>query len=90
MPEIELKPCPFCGSNSVKIDGTRKYNSYHNVYNERLSVRCTKCHSRGAPASGHTMNYLYGEPGVKVIDRSEIERLAVELWNRRANENDTE
>lgn len=77
MKEIELKPCPFCGSTSLKIEskhhGTHYYSGTHSA-----TVRCQKCHARGGTASCKV------EKGKHRAD-SETELKAIEAWNRRAD-----
>lgn len=73
----ELKPCPFCGSTSLKIEskhhGTHYYSGTHSA-----TVRCNKCHARGGTASCKV------EKGKYSADR-ETEQRAIEAWNRRAD-----
>lgn len=67
----EIKNCPFCGSNGVKIrkknrtviGGTEKRNTF---------CYCTVCDSRGT-------RVLY-EDFTRHID---AENKAIEMWNRR-------
>ena len=79
----QLKPCPFCGGTKLKVDGTRKYNSYANVYHTTMSVRCNICHARGKPFSGLTKNYVYGESRYEVTTVENLKQQAIEAWNRR-------
>lgn len=79
----QLKPCPFCGSQKLKVDGTSKYNSYSNVYHTTMSVRCNVCHARGKPFSGLTRNYMYGTPKYETTTIEELKQKAREAWNRR-------
>ena len=89
MKETELKPCPFCGSESVKVTGRyrRKWSSQGVGYNT-YSVKCNKCHARGGTASGYTRNALYEltERGETVLETEyQIIQRAVTAWNRRAD-----
>jgi Lar family restriction alleviation protein len=72
----ELKPCPFCGSTSLKIEskhhGTHYYSGTHSA-----TVRCCKCHARGGTASCKV------EKGKYHAD-DETNQRAIEAWNRRA------
>lgn len=76
----ELKPCPFCGSTSLKVEskhnGQWTFTGTHSV-----TVRCNKCHARGSTAS-RKVNGTYGEREVTM-------QKAIELWNRRVNENES-
>lgn len=71
----QLKPCPFCGGTSLKIEskhnGTHYYTGTHSA-----TVRCQKCHARGGTASCKV------EKGKYRAD-SETEQRAIEAWNRR-------
>ena len=54
--DIRIAPCPFCGSESVKVEGTAKRWG-ENGLGQRIDrlqfcVRCNKCHARGPVASG--------------------------------------
>lgn len=73
---IKLKPCPFCGSTSLKIES--KHNGSHYwIGTHSATVRCNKCHARGGTASCKV------EKGKYSAD-SETEMKAIEAWNRRA------
>lgn len=36
MPEIKLKPCPFCGSEAL-------YEVYEDMYKNTYKVKCSHC-----------------------------------------------
>lgn len=73
----KLKPCPFCGSTSLKIEIKHNGTLY---YSGTLSatVRCNKCHARGGTASCKV------EKGKYCAD-NETEGRAIEAWNRRVD-----
>lgn len=87
MSKDELKPCPFCGSDSLKIskrdvgylgkssDGTKKLKY-------RINIMCNKCHSKGKPI---TTTVIYGRVG---FHRQEsfvkAEQQAMIAWNTRS------
>lgn len=87
--QIELKPCPFCGSESVKVTGRHRDKwSYTGVGYNTYSVKCNKCHARGGTASGYTRNALYEltKERQKVLESEyQIIQRAVSAWNRRAD-----
>ena len=62
-----LKPCPFCGGASLKVDTVTHYNQ-KSGYTYTASVRCNKCHARGSTARGGF---------------TEAENMAVLNWNYR-------
>lgn len=71
--DIELKPCPFCGSAKLKIES--KHNGkWHNTGTHSASVRCSKCHARGPTASCKVEKGLYSADAY-------TEQKAAELWN---------
>lgn len=88
----ELKPCPFCGSNKLKIE-----HKSTSIYKANLigvdactfSVRCNKCHARGATVTGYLRNAFYAltEEAQKVLATQELlENRAAEAWNRRTDQ----
>ena len=79
MEKVELKPCPFCGSTRLKI--VSKHNGrYHYTGTHSATVRCCKCHARGGTVSCKVEESYH-------CANKETEQRAVEVWNRRANEN---
>lgn len=72
MNELELKPCPFCSSNKVKVRYKRRRTLYGSYYTTAY-VCCGSCSSRGPVAS--TSHFF----------ENELERMACEMWNRRMN-----
>ena len=75
MSEQKLKPCPFCGSNKLKLVKKRKRYKGHNAYT--ASVRCNCCHARGGTVLNLSIPYAVKE---------DVESIAFERWNRRAYE----
>lgn len=75
MSENELKPCPFCGSTSLKVES--KHNGqWHDSGTHSATVRCNKCHARGSTASSKAGKRVYSAS-------EEAKAKAIELWNRR-------
>lgn len=78
-----LKPCPFCGSNKLKVD--KKSRNGRSIY----SVRCNSCHARGGTCGCERTTYksiLYnslanGDP----IEEAFTAGKAIEAWNRRVS-----
>lgn len=67
-----LKPCPFCGSNKLKMN--KKKNRYcggHNYY-----IKCNVCHARGG---------IIGSLSIPYSVKEDIEKEAINAWNRRCN-----
>lgn len=81
--ESNLKPCPFCGGTNLGFSSktvARKYGScraYHGA------IYCKKCNAYGARVLSETIKNVYPMPDV---DFDELERRAVEAWNRRTPE----
>lgn len=75
MSERELKPCPFCGSTSLKVES--KHNGkWSDTGTHSVTVRCNKCHARGGTASSKASKSVY-------TASEEAKNKAVELWNGR-------
>ena len=68
---IELKPCPFCGSENVVF----KYYSYLGVNCFSLHYCCPSCNAG-----------VYLVTKSKADSEKEFEALAAEVGNRRAGE----
>jgi Lar family restriction alleviation protein len=75
----ELKPCPFCGSTSLKVESKHNGRNCH-TGTHSATVRCSKCHARGSTASSKAGYKIYS------VSEEAINR-AIELWNRRAGDN---
>ena len=73
---MEIKPCPFCGSNnieeSIKISGRFENVNYH------IQMYCKKCHTYRP-----RVLYKVGKwvPRNKIDE--EAKKLAIEKWNER-------
>lgn len=81
--ELNLKPCPFCGNEKLKIEsksGTIHYyekdgmNPWQRVV---YSVRCNKCNARGGTVGANVPTMNYQQKSI------ECKNKAVEVWNRR-------
>lgn len=85
----ELKPCPFCGYNKLKIDRKRKRAGYTGlddiVYYDTYSVRCPKCFARGGAVGGRVLaGILYVDKIPEwVTTTDELKSKAAEAWNTR-------
>ena len=69
----ELKPCPFCGSDKLKLVKKKTKYKGHNAY--VASIRCNSCHARGGTVINLTIPYAVKE---------DVESVACERWNKRA------
>ena len=85
----DLKICPFCESDKLKIEmkknGTR-YFGIGQLENYTASVRCNVCHARGGTVSGYVRNRRFVEAKDWLKDEisiEELERRAIEVWNTR-------
>ena len=81
MAEYELKPCPFCGGKAkffVKSSMCREITRGYN-----FGIYCTKCDIT-TPKTNYIVEFKLNDSGE--IEVTEDERLlAVEAWNRRAD-----
>ena len=94
----KLKPCPFCGSDSLKIESKTTKVGWTGiearVESKTFSVRCNKCHSRGGAVGGKVIisridAYKDNMP-CWATTKEELKDVAVALWNKRVKESDTE
>lgn len=68
----ELKPCPFCGSDRVRLVKKRTVYKGHKAY--VASIRCNCCNARGGTVLNLTLPYAVKE---------DVEAAACKRWNRR-------
>lgn len=88
----ELLPCPFCGGNKTKLDSKCTQAGWTGidarVERHTYSVRCNKCHARGATAGGlviTSIRYAYADNMPKwATTEKELKAKAIAAWNRRA------
>ena len=78
---IEIKPCPCCGSNRIKV-GIASANGYH--------VKCTKCGIRSPEISTESLNpkdFNFSENTYYEEYESQVGfkccQKALEVWNKR-------
>lgn len=69
----KLKPCPFCGSDSLKL--TKRKTTYKGQKAYVASVRCNRCKARGGTILNLTIPYAVKE---------DVENAACRKWNNRA------
>lgn len=85
----DLKLCPFCESDKLKIEMKKKGTRYFGIAqleNYTASVRCNACHARGGTVSGYVRNRRFVEAADWLKDEisiEELERRAIESWNTR-------
>lgn len=88
MSEIKLLPCPFCGSEKLKIDKKSTLVGYNGL-DERVerwtySVRCSSCHARGGTVGGKVIPFKYADVERKdITTKEELKAKCVEAWNTR-------
>lgn len=70
-----MKPCPFCGSNKLKLMKKTTIYKGHKAY--VASVRCNCCHARGGAITNLTIPYAVKE---------DVEAEAFNLWNKRCEQ----
>ena len=85
----EIKNCPFCSSNKLKVEKKKRSTRYHingNLDNYTASVRCNVCHARGPAVSGWVRNRRFVNENEWLPDEMYVEELghlAIEAWNSR-------
>lgn len=89
MPETKLKPCPFCGSQKLKVSGKSKDNRCNQTVHYTLSVRCNNCHARGSVVSGDIPYHKNTSFSDMQIKHRALEQEAIEAWNRRSDNEHT-
>lgn len=73
---VYMKPCPFCGGASLKVE-VKRSNGWRRSDRYTASVRCNKCHARGSTAYCDSL-----------CDIGETKGRAVMNWNFRQIEMD--
>lgn len=78
---IELKPCPFCGSNGVKLLASTRRGYI-------TAVVCLDCHMEfGHPYASNATRKVLREMGGNfphLKTNKEVEQILADVWNRRA------
>lgn len=75
---MEIKPCPFCGSDDVTVDLEDRYYSFY-------SVICNKCQAEG-PGCSDEIEDNWEDPGSSGYTDEQVNRLrqqAINSWNKR-------
>lgn len=83
----ELKPCPFCGGKGHVSMREIRYlgrNEGGKKIKMGIQVICGRCKARGSLVSAVLIFGVYDPSMVRYI--KELKEKAVELWNRRAND----
>lgn len=88
--DVDLKPCPFCGSEKLKLEtknGPIHYyekNGMPHWQNVKFSVRCNSCHARGGVVSEDLPTDVFSNSDKVRQMRYDTAIKAIEKWNRRA------
>lgn len=90
----ELKSCPFCGSNKLKIQGSGRRigvtGTDEPVAIETFSIRCNVCHARGGTVGGKVILTRLRVREIELPNwassRDSLKEKAIEAWNRRTND----
>lgn len=88
MQNDKLLPCPFCGSDKLKIDYKSTLIGYNGI-DERVerwtfSVRCNSCHARGGTVGGKVIPFKYADVERKgITTKEELKDKCITSWNTR-------
>lgn len=94
MPDIKLKPCPFCGAEGKAAIISKKKTVWRNgfgdtVYYRVFSARCNVCHARGTAVGGlcspAEKTVVIYDKETQVHSYKYYHDKAAEAWNRRAD-----
>ena len=85
----ELKPCPFCGHEKLKI--TKKRSGNYRRTGDCFQIICNKCKARGPifTAQYDVKLHRWGDSLYATANpavTAQAKQLAVDAWNRRAND----
>lgn len=75
-----MKPCPFCGSDDVKVDRHDTYWIYFGF--------CETCEAEGPPMSARqdfAADFGANEPSDEAI--AEAKKISTQLWDMRRRDN---
>ena len=78
----ELKPCPFCGSNSVTVQFVSPPYFLEKFRGRYIAAGCNDC---GAATRLFCGNFRTGSKIPNERDERTAKENAIEAWNRRAN-----
>lgn len=91
----DLKPCPFCGGEKLKLESKQKHVGHSidmPVVNRTYSVRCNVCYARGGCVSGKVIDAWRLRRGLVMPEwlttDEALKAEAAEAWNRRATSED--
>lgn len=85
---IEMKQCPFCGSDKLKIESKNGKIHYYEKDGMKpwqrvvFSVRCNSCNARGGTSGVDLPSGIFTYEDL--ARKEETKNKAIALWNRRA------
>ena len=77
----ELKPCPFCGSDSLTVRFVSPPWMYKQMRGRYVAAGCLEC---GASTKLFCGNFKTGSPLSNKYDEEKAKQAAIKAWNRRA------
>ena len=80
---IEIKPCPFCGSNMTTVRFVSPQWMLKKLRGRYVAAGCPEC---GASTKLLCGNFKTGSPLLNKADAEKAKEEAAEAWNRRAND----
>jgi hypothetical protein len=86
VPDLELKPCPYCGGSDIRYSIKTTTISFERAYH--LTMYCWNCNCYG-PRTLYKCG-KQSENRVKLEMNTDFYTQAAEAWNRRAGEHKDE
>ena len=78
MPDLNLKPCPFCGGAADFCLNNEWFNGCY----RKLFIKCLKCGATGKPILMAASRWCPGLNGGVSPTMSEAKEIAAAHWNR--------
>lgn len=78
---LDLKPCPFCGSDKLDLQYRQALDKKHRYGKYDAAIYCRHCHAYGSRVKSE--NVIFSD---RITREEAMKQMAIMLWNRRVNE----